>query len=151
MTGSVSSQHASTKVPATTLILPEEVPIKMVRHRYGYPFFYAKCQYGRHYSRIHTARRFCTDEPTTDKWSAIRELGLMIEFGLQRAIQRRAPERQVRLDGLLFSGDAQARFEHSAAQPSRWISRQILRDLTSFLSNLAPGPGEHSLGVRAEK
>jgi len=58
---------------------------------------------------------------------------------------------QVRLDGLLFSGDAQARFEHSTAPPSRWISRQILRDLTSFLSNLAPGPEEHSLGVRAEK
>jgi hypothetical protein len=59
----------------------------MVRHGYGYPFSYAKCRHGRQYSKIHTAPRFCTDEPTTDKWSAVRELGLMIEFGPRRAIR----------------------------------------------------------------
>ena len=51
----------------------------------------------------------------------------------------------------LFSGNAQARSNTSLQQPSRRVSGQILRDLTSFVSNLAPEPGEHSLGVRAEK
>ena len=62
--------------------------IEMVR--YGYPFFYAKCPYGRHESRINTAPLFCTDEPTSGKWDAVRELGLMIEFGLRRAIRSEA-------------------------------------------------------------
>jgi len=33
---------------------------------------------------------FCTDEPNFGKWDAVRELGLVIEFGLRRAIRSRA-------------------------------------------------------------
>jgi hypothetical protein len=49
--------------------------------------FCFKCRCGRHKSRINTAPLFCTDRPDSSKWDAIREFGLMIEFGLQRAIR----------------------------------------------------------------
>jgi hypothetical protein len=65
---------------------------------------------------------------TSDRWHAVSELGLVIEFGIRCATQRRSMEEQVRLDGLLLSSDAQARFEHFAAQLSRWIWQQVLRN-----------------------
>jgi len=76
--------------------------------RNGCLFFYTKCRQGRQESRIHTTPLFCTDDLTSGKWDAVMELGLVIEFGLRRAIQSKAPfmKEQVRLDGLLFSTDA---------------------------------------------
>lgn len=72
-------------IRSTTLILLEEVTIKIAR--YGYFLFPTKCSYGRHKSRIHTAPLFHTDGSTSGKKNIFKELGLRIEFGLQRAIR----------------------------------------------------------------
>jgi hypothetical protein len=63
------------------------------------------------------------------------ELGLVIEFGLRRAIQSKAPfmKEQVRLDGLLFSTDAQVLRVMNQILRSLAIETEVCSEIKSAL------------------
>ena len=63
------------------------------------------------------------------------ELGLVIEFGLRRAIQSKAAfmKKQVRLDGLLFSTDAQVLRVMNQILRSLAIETEVCSEIKSAL------------------